>query len=136
MKNSKFVQKIIIYNTLFTGIPIKEFVGLRPKMYSLIYNVHEKTEDGVDTFSEKEKKVAKGVSKSVIKKILRHDMYRQCLFNESITLNSMQCIRSHNHELYIDEIRKKSLSSFDDKRFWITSVDSYSFGHYKTRNNV
>lgn len=42
----------------------------------------------------------------------------------------MQCIRSHNHELYIDEIRKKSLSSFDDKRFWITSVDSYSFGHY------
>lgn len=47
MKNSKFVQKIIIYNTLFTGIPIKEFVGLRPKMYSLIYNVHEKTEDGV-----------------------------------------------------------------------------------------
>ena len=87
-------------------------------------------------FPKKEKKVEKSVSKSVIKKILRHDMYRQCLFNESITLNSMQCIRSHNHELYIDEIRKKSLSSFDDKRFWITSVDSYSFGHYKTRNNV
>jgi hypothetical protein len=50
-----------------TSVPMTEFVGLRPKMYSL-------------TFGPSEKRTAKGVSKSVIRSKLRHSSYKQCLF--------------------------------------------------------
>jgi len=58
-KNKKVVGK---FKDECAGKPIIEFVGLRPKMYSI------KTLD-------KEVKKAKGVTKSVIKKDLKHEMY-------------------------------------------------------------
>ena len=66
---------------------------------------------------KKRKKVAKGIAKSEIKRTLRHAMYRNCLFEETTTFNSMTCIGSQHHELFIDQISKKGLCSFDDKRY-------------------
>ena len=65
------------------GKPIKEFVGLRSKMYSLLV-------DG------KEKKTAKGIKKSVIRRDLCHAAYRDVLLNEAVTEATMNLIRSHN----------------------------------------
>ncbi|KAK3735533.1 hypothetical protein QZH41_005010 [Actinostola sp. cb2023] len=55
------------------GLPIEEFVGLRPKMYSLLYH-----EEG----REVEKKTAKGVAKHVTTHRIRHTHYRDCLFEK------------------------------------------------------
>jgi hypothetical protein len=52
------------------GIAIQEFVGLKSKMYTLIYE-----EEGC----LKEKKTAKGIKKSVIKHHTKHEHYKQCL---------------------------------------------------------
>jgi len=49
------------------GKPIKQFIGLRSKMYSI------KLDDG------REKKTAKGVVKCVINKELKHKMYKEIL---------------------------------------------------------
>ena len=101
-------------------------------MYSFTYDeVRKSTADGEDQHMEKEKKVAKGIAKSEFKRTLRHAMYRNCLFEETTTFNSMTCIRSQNHELFIDQINKNGLFSFDDKRYWNNSVDSLAFGHFK-----
>jgi len=106
----------------FPGTPIKEFIGLRPKMYSLIYD----SDDG-----QKEKRTAKGIAKCAINKQIRHLHYKQCLLNNQTTLNDMNLIRSDNHILYVNNVRKTGLCSFDDKRFWKNSVHSYAYGHYK-----
>ena len=50
-----------------SGTAVAEFVGLRSKMYSL------STARGI------EKKTAKGIQRSAIKKCLRHQMYVDCL---------------------------------------------------------
>jgi len=110
---------------------MKEAVMLRPKMYSLLYNQVKETDAGDEISTEKEKKVAKGISKCEINGTLRHDMYKQCLFDETTTINSMTCIRSQNHELYVDNIVKKGLCSFDDKRYWKNMFESLAYGHYK-----
>ncbi|KAK3754328.1 hypothetical protein QZH41_017839 [Actinostola sp. cb2023] len=55
------------------GLPIEELVGLRPKMYSLLYH-----EEG----REVEKKTAKSVAKHVTKHRIRHTHYRDCLFEK------------------------------------------------------
>jgi len=106
-------------------------VGLRPKMYSLSYEIMGGDLDGKEIIHTEEKKVAKGIAKCEIKKTLRHEMYKDCLLEETTAMNSMRSIRSKNHELYIDLLNKKGLCSFDDKRYWINPVESYAFGHYK-----
>ena len=61
----------VIISRVISGMPIKEFVGLRPKMYSFVYD---------DDNAEKEKKTAKGIKKCAIKNQLRHEHYKECLF--------------------------------------------------------
>ncbi len=115
-KNMKVVGKM---KDETAGEPILEFVGLRSKMYSI-------------SCKSIEKKTAKGVSKSVIKRQLRHRMYKNCLFNEEQMVNTMKSIRSDKHQLYSISQNKISLSPFDDKRFVLANgCDTLAHGHYK-----
>ena len=100
------------------GKPIKEFVGLRSKMYSLLV-------DG------KEKKTAKGIKKSVIRRDLCHAAYRDVLLNETVTRATMNLIRSHHHKVFSISCNKLALSSFDDKRYVLDDkVHTRAHGHY------
>lgn len=91
-------------------------------MYSLVYDV------GDDC---REKRTAKGIAKCAVEKQIRHLHYKQCLFHNRMTLNDMNLIRSDNHILFINKVRKTGLCNFDDKRFWKNLVQSYAYGHYK-----
>ena len=101
------------------GNPIKEFVGLRSKMYSFTY------EGGKET----EKHTAKGITKSASRE-LKHDMYKYCLLNHNIHMCNMNVIRSEYHVLKAKQVRKKGLVPFDDKR-WILSdgIKTNAYGH-------
>ena len=101
--------------------PIKEFVGLRSKMYSL-------------TVEGKEKKTAKGIKKCVVRKDLCHAAYRDVLLNETITRATMNLIRSELHKMYSITCNKLALSSFDDKRYVLDDkVNTRAHGHYLNR---
>lgn len=95
---------------------IHEFVGLRPKMYSIA------TEDG-------SKSKAKGVQKQVTKS-LTIDNYRYILESCGKTYHSQISLRSKDHVVYTIKQNKTSLSAYDDKR-WIRNdgVSSYAYGH-------
>ena len=95
---------------------IKEFVGLRSKMYSL-------SVEGEDV------KVAKGVKKSVINNELRFSNYLDCLLGEDSIEHSFKCIRSTKHSVHTLDMRKKTLSGFDDKRFLLNAIDSVPYGY-------
>ena len=47
----------------------------------------------------KEKKTAKGIKKSVIRRDLSHAAYRDVLLNEAVTRETMNLIRSHHHSV-------------------------------------
>ena len=61
---------------------ITEFVALRPKTYSY------KTDDSIEL------KKAKGTKKCVVKKILRFEDYKKCLFSNEIMLKSQRRFKS------------------------------------------
>ena len=104
------------------GVPIEEFVGLRPKMYSLLYTENSKTV---------EKKVAKGIAKNVTKREIRHEHYKDCLFNRKQQMASMHQIRSFQHNVYSIKLKKIGLSPSDDKRYILgNGCDSLAYGHY------
>lgn len=90
------------------GVPTEEFVGLRTKMYPILF-----TEDNKPV----EKKTAKGISKNLTKRKIRLQDYKTCLFEKKVQMARMNQIRSDNHQLYSLTLNKKSLSTQDDKRY-------------------
>ena len=120
--NKKIIGK---FKDEAVGVPIREFVGLRSKMYSYI-----KDNDQVG-------KTAKGIKKNVIKKDITHENYKETLFNNKQMHHKMKTIRSQNHQLGSYEINKVSLSFFDDKRYILQDgITSYAYGHYKIQNII
>ena len=105
------------------GDPIIEFVGLRAKMYSLV------------TKKGKEEKKGKGIKKSVLKKEITFQDYKECLFEKKEFQHFMMGFHSHQHQVYTEKQMKKSLSPFDDKRYILE--DGYTtraHGHHL--NNI
>ena len=102
------------------GKSIKEFVGLRAKLYSY------KMDKG------KESKKCKGIKKRVVEKSITHEDYKNCLLTGKEQLRKMNIIRSYDHEVYTEEVNKVALSAEDDKRY-ITDdgIHTLAWGHYK-----
>ena len=75
-----------LFKNEYNARPIREFVGLSSKMYSISI-------EG----SEKEVKVAKGVKKSVIENNLKFSNYLECLLCEQSYEHNFKCIRSSRH---------------------------------------
>ena len=114
-KNKKVIG--LMKDELGGGI-ITEFVALRPKTYSYM----------TDEFIEMKK--AKGTKKCVIKKMLKFEDYKKCLFGNESMLESQQRFKSENHEVYMENINKIALSSNDDKRIVaLNRTASYPYGY-------
>ena len=104
------------------GKNIKEFVGLRAKLYSY------KMEEG------KENKKCKGIKKAVVEKSITHEDYKTCLKTGKEQLRRQNIIRSYEHTLYTEEVNKIALSATDDKRYLLKdSYDTLAWGHYKIK---
>ena len=80
-----------------------------------------------------EKRTAKGIVKNVIEKELKHEIYKNILKTGDKMYSDMKVIRSEKHEIYTMNLRKVSLSAYDDKRYIKNDgVSSYAYGHYMT----
>ena len=102
------------------GRIIEEFIGLRAKLYS--YRM----------FEGKEEKKCKGIKKSVVRKGISHEDYKECLFSKKPQMRKMNVIRSYKHEIFSETVNKIALSANDDKRIILEErISTLSYGHYK-----
>ena len=69
------------------GVPIKGFVGLKSKIYTLI------------TEEKHESKKAKDINKNVIDDELKYEDYKNVLFNKSYMRNEMNRIQYKDHNI-------------------------------------
>ena len=78
---------------------------------------------------DSEKKKAKGIKKSVIKRRLMFENYKDSLFNNKTILKSQIIFKSDLHEVCTEEVNKIALSSDDDKRLQtFDRVTTYPYG--------
>ena len=104
------------------GKNIKEFVGLRAKLYSFII------EDG------EENKKCKGVKKQVVKENITHEDYKTCLLTGKEILRKQNILRSYDHEVYTEEVNKIALSAADDKRYILSDgMATLAWGHHRIK---
>ena len=100
-KNKKVIGKYKIETP--KNIWIDEFICLRSKMYAF--------KSGDDS-----KNKLKGISKSQSKHI-KFEEYKKCLDGEEYQREcNIYIIRSNNHEMHLQEVKKSTLSMFDNKR--------------------
>ena len=66
----------------------------------------------------------------MVKKEIRHEQYKEALFERRQFLHGMNMILSEGHEVYSMHVNKVSLSPFDTKR-WIADdgVHTLAYGH-------
>ena len=104
------------------GKIIKEFVGLRAKLYSFIIG------DG------EENKKCKGVKKQVVKESITHEDYKTCLLTGKEILRKQNILRSYDHEVYTEEVNKIALSAADDKRYILSDgMVTLAWGHHRIK---
>ena len=96
---------------LLKNIWINEFVCLRSKMYA--FKCGDDSENKL-----------KGISKSQSKNI-KFEEYKKCLDGQEYQRECDKYImRSINHEMVLQNVKKSTLSIFDDKRCYINNIES------------
>ena len=115
--NKKVIGK---FKDEFAGETVIEFVGLRPKLYSIL--------------SEKDnKKAIKGVKTSISKNIT-HENYKQCLFSKYQLNVDYNILKNYHHSISIKKQTKIALSAFDDKRYVLKEgIYTLAYGHYDVK---
>ena len=106
------------------GKIMKEFISLRPKMYS--YRVDE------NGGAQSEPKKCKGIKKCVVKKTISFDDYKRCLLEGTMIHRSQMMFRSKKHKIRTLEVNKLALSREDDKRISIDGIASLAMGHLQS----
>ena len=123
-KNKKVID---MFKDELGGKIMTEFCALRAKAYSFLIDGYS------DDDYEKNKiinKKAKGKKKSVIKRELTFNTYKDSLFNDEVIIKSQQRFRSDHHRVYTEEVNKIALSSDDDKT--IQTFDKVAMFPYGT----
>ena len=100
------------------GQIMKEFIALRPKIYS--YRV-----------GSLEPKKCEGIKKCVVKKTITFEDYKRSLFDGRNVHRSQLLFRSNKHEVKTLEVNKLALNSQDDKRISVDGIASYAIGHHR-----
>lgn len=132
-----------LFKDELNGKIIREFVGLRSKMYSIRPdNIDEIDEDGKKIG---EMKKAKGVKKYVLDKEIKFDDYKKCLEILKDIKREQTTFRSKLHKMYTIKQEKVALSPFDDKRHIVSCIqcksgacascdfNTLAYGHYKLK---
>jgi hypothetical protein len=111
----------------FSGRKIIEYVGLKPKLYSIIL-----AEEGGE---EGRKIAAKGVKYGYAKMHLKHNLFLECLRNEEKNIGRYHLITSKDQQLRTEEIKKLVLSPLDTKRFCTEgNYKTLAFGHFEIKH--
>ena len=115
------------------SMAIEEFVGLRPKCYSLIYRGFVK-DNIIQDENIHHSSTSKGVKKGVKMAHLRHKHYKDSLFNLKTIMVKQNMIKSKDHTISTYHVTKTALTAFDTKR-WIMrdNIHTLSHGYYKTK---
>ena len=117
-KNKKVIGKM---KDELKGKIMKEFVGLRSKMYA--YKIANKSK-------EIEVKKAKGIRKCVVQKGIKFQDYYTVIMNKSNIYRKQNVIRSYKHSVYSETVHKKALSFNDDKRYILEDgISTLAHGH-------
>ena len=123
MNNKDVIGKV---KDEWAGRPILEYVGLRPKMCSILES------------SWANIKKAKRVKQNVVKKVIRHEQFKECLFSDQIIRHGMYTLDFLWHQLYMDNIWIKSHCHHLTAKGFLpdNGIDTLTYGYWITFKHI
>jgi hypothetical protein len=119
MKNAKVLGKF--KDELF-GVPLLQFIALRPKMYSMVDD------------SGKEKARRKGIPHIVS---LHHQDYQKAfIMGKGEDVSFLRIDHNKKFELQTVECAKRGLNACDDKSYYLNAFECVRYGHYSITKNT
>ena len=111
------------------GKIIVEFIGLKPKMYSIL----KAGEDA--TIPNDDGRKAKGIPESLVKNVFNHEKYREVLHKKKLNdIVSFNTIRSEKHKLYTMKVVKVGCSPIDTKKYILPDgKHTYAYGDFRIK---
>lgn len=107
----------------YLGAIVGEFIGLKPKMYSIQLAHYDGDDNTVG------KRTAKGIPENFKKKHLLHRKYVECIQSEFPMEATFHSLQRKNLEINLILEHKRSLNYFNDKKYVIgISEANHSFG--------
>ena len=125
--NTRYKKVIGKFKDELNGMTLEEFIGLRPKCYSLLILGEVRNNQIIHTDAA-EKQTAKGTKAGVKITYLRHNHYKDTLDNLSI----VRVIKSKQHKIGTYHQNKVALTAFDTKR-WIREDGINTLAHKSSR---
>ncbi len=112
-------KKVGCFKDESAGQIIKEFYGLKPKMYSNMFQY------------DYNKKIAKGVPRRNLELDVTHNDYAEALKNNRLKFIDYTKLGSQNHAMHVIEVvNRLGLSGFDTKRYILEdNIHTLPFGH-------
>ena len=103
------------------GTSVSQFIGLRPKLYSL--KVGDTT-----------KQAGKGIKTSFLKKHIGHEKFVDCLTSAELAVQRQRetwvKLTTNRQQVSTTRVCKVTLCAFDNKRYLLgDGITSYSYGH-------
>ena len=128
-KNKKVLGR---FKDEMLSLTLEDFVGLRPKSYSLKFRGKVENNKIIHMKSD-EKQTAKGTKSAVKKRYLRHSHFLDALTNLTQICIKQNALLSNKHSVGSFHQKRVSLTAFDTKR-WIKEdgIHTLAYGHYKT----
>ena len=129
-------KKIGLFTDELNSLCLEEFVGLRPKSYSMKFRGKVKNNQIIH-LKDSYKNVAKGTKYKVKEQHLKHEHYKTSLFNWDDVYVRQNVILSLNHKISSFQQCRSSLTCYDTKR-WILDdgIHTLAHGHYLTRARI
>jgi hypothetical protein len=101
----------------------KEYIGLRAKVYAVLCAI-------LLTMEEVAKLRGKGIPEKALKEMGFGD-YRDVLESGAETKTSFYLMRCRAHQIFVERVDKKALSSLNDKVWQISATESRPHGHWR-----
>ena len=130
--STKWKKVIGKFKDELNGMTLEEFIGLRPKLYSMLYRGKVKNNIIVD-MDEHSTQKGKGIKESVKIAHIRHSHFRTCLEELQTITVKQNILKSKKQTISSYHVKKVALTAFDTKR-WILddNVNTLAHGHYLT----
>ncbi|XP_025018370.1 uncharacterized protein LOC112539813 [Tetranychus urticae] len=110
-------KKIGYLKDEMAGKQISEFIGIKPKLYAL-------------RICEEVIKRARGVPRPILKNRITFQDYLDCLYNHDTRRDVTTTLQSDRHNIQMIRRQKTTISSLEDKRYWVDPLKSLAYGHH------
>ena len=125
-------RKCGLFKDELESIIAREFVGIKPKLYSLLF--FEVLHSLIRKCKFGAKNAGKSIKKDVLRRCVTHAEFRKTRLRMTSLKIRQNLLRSKSHKIHAYQEVKVAMTAFDSKRYLLDdNIHTLAFGHYRTK---